>query len=216
MCFSATASFTAGALLLGLGTMTLKSTRERREVPFAAIPLLFAIQQLSEGVIWLTFTRDAPLVNTVMTYFYTFFSHVLWPVYVPFAVLMIEPPGPRRTALKAFLAAGLAVGAYLLYILVAFPVVSRPTGEHVEYLSPHFFAALSMTMYLLATTVSLLLSSHRAVKVFGVLALFSFGAAWYFYAIWFISVWCFFAALMSLVIYLHFLPPSRVLKAAKP
>jgi hypothetical protein len=216
MCFSATASFTAGALLLGLGTMTLKSTRERREVPFAAIPLLFAIQQLSEGVIWLTFTRDAPLVNTVMTYFYTFFSHVLWPVYVPFAVLMIEPPGPRRTALKAFLAAGLAVGGYLLYILVAFPVVSRPTGEHVEYLSPHFFAALSMTMYLLATTVSLLLSSHRAVKVFGVLALFSFGAAWYFYAIWFISVWCFFAALMSLVIYLHFLPPSRVLKAAKP
>jgi hypothetical protein len=216
MCFSATASFTAGALLLGLGTMTLKSTRERREVPFAAIPLLFAIQQLSEGVIWLTFTRDAPLVNTVMTYFYTFFSHVLWPVYVPFAVLMIEPPGPRRTALKAFLAAGLAVGGYLLYILVAFPVVSRPTGEHVEYLSPHFFAALSMTMYLLATTVSLLLSSHRAVTVFGVLALFSFGAAWYFYAIWFISVWCFFAALMSLVIYLHFLPPSRVLKAAKP
>jgi hypothetical protein len=216
MCFSATASFTAGALLLGLGTMTLKSTRERREVPFAAIPLLFAIQQLSEGVIWLTFTRDAPLVNTVMTYFYTFFSHVLWPVYVPFAVLMIEPPGPRRTGLNAFLAAGLAVGAYLLYILVAFPVVSRPTGEHVEYLSPHFFAALSMTMYLLATTVSLLLSSHRAVKVFGVLALFSFGAAWYFYAIWFISVWCFFAALMSLVIYLHFLPPSRVLKAAKP
>jgi hypothetical protein len=152
----------------------------------------------------------------VMTYFYTFFSHVLWPVYVPFAVLMIEPPGPRRTGLNAFLAAGLAVGAYLLYILVAFPVVSRPTGEHVEYLSPHFFAALSMTMYLLATTVSLLLSSHRAVKVFGVLALFSFGAAWYFYAIWFISVWCFFAALMSLVIYLHFLPPSRVLKAAKP
>jgi hypothetical protein len=216
MCFSATASFTAGAFLLGLTTMTLKSTRERREVPFAAIPLLFAIQQLSEGVIWLTFTRDAPLVNTVMTYFYTFFSHVLWPVYVPFAVLMIEPPGPRRTGLNAFLAAGLAVGAYLLYILVAFPVVSRPTGEHVEYLSPHFFAALSMTMYLLATTVSLLLSSHRAVKVFGVLALFSFGAAWYFYAIWFISVWCFFAALMSLVIYLHFLPPSRVLKAAKP
>jgi hypothetical protein len=216
MCFSATASFTAGAFLLGLTTMTLKSTRERREVPFAAIPLLFAIQQLSEGVIWLTFTRDAPLVNTVMTYFYTFFSHVLWPVYVPFAVLMIEPPGPRRTALKAFLAAGLAVGGYLLYILVAFPVVSRPTGEHVEYLSPHFFAALSMTMYLLATTVSLLLSSHRAVTVFGVLALFSFGAAWYFYAIWFISVWCFFAALMSLVIYVHFLPPSRALKEAKP
>ena len=51
MCFSATASFSAGAFLLGLGTLTLKSARRPRELPFAAIPLLFAIQQLSEGVI---------------------------------------------------------------------------------------------------------------------------------------------------------------------
>ncbi len=206
MCFSATASFTAGAFLLGLGTMTIKSARERRELPFAAIPLLFAVQQLSEGVIWLTFTRDAPTVNTFMTYFYTFFSHVLWPVYVPIAVLLIEPPGPRRKALALFVAAGLGVGSYLFYILLAYPVVSRPTGQHVEYLSPHFFAALSMTLYLLSTTVSLVLSSHRAVKVFGLLALLSFGAAWYFYATWFISVWCFLAALMSVAVYLHFLP----------
>ena len=40
--------------------------------------------------------------------------------------------------------------------------------------------------------------------VFGVLALLSFGAAYAFYATWFISVWCFFAALLSAVIYLHF------------
>ena len=215
MCFSATASFAAGAFLLGLGTMTLKSARDRRELPFAAIPLLFAVQQLSEGVIWLTFTRDAPMVNTLMTYFYTFFSHVLWPVYVPIAVLLIEPPGPRRRGLLAFVAAGLAIGAYLLYVLVAFPVISRPAGEHVEYVSPHFFAAVSMTLYLLATTVSLLLSSHRAVKVFGLLALLSFGAAWYFYAVWFISVWCFLAALMSVAVYLHFLPRFPLLKEAQ-
>ena len=32
----------------------------------------------------------------------------------------------------------------------------------------------------------------------------SFGAAYAFYATWFISVWCFFAALLSAVVYLHF------------
>jgi hypothetical protein len=214
MCFSAAVSFSAGALLLGIGTLTLKSARHRRELPFAAIPLLFAIQQLTEGVIWLTFSHEAPLINTVMTYVYTFFSHVLWPVYVPAAVLLMEPPGQRRQALLAFVAIGIAVGAHLLYILIAYPVVSRPTGQHVEYLSPHFFAALSMTLYLLASTVGLLLSSHRAVKIFGVLALLSFGAAYYFYAIWFISVWCFFAALLSMVIYLHFLARTPALKEA--
>ena len=72
MCFSATASFSAGAVLLGLGTLTVKSAHRRRELPLAAIPLLFAIQQLTEGVIWLTFRYDAPQMNVLMTYFIRF------------------------------------------------------------------------------------------------------------------------------------------------
>ena len=204
MCFSATASFSAGALLLGIGTFTLRAARRPCEWPFAAIPVLFAIQQLIEGVIWLTFSADTPLLNTVMTHAYSFFSHVLWPVYLPVAVLMIEPPGGRRRTLTALVVTGSAVGIYLLYVLVTFPVVSRPTGQHVEYDSPHFFAAEVMTLYLVSTTVSPLLSTLRGVKVFGALALLSFGAAYYFSATWFISVWCFFAALLSTVIYIHF------------
>ena len=204
MCFSATASFSAGALLLGIGRFTLKAARRPAERPFAAIPLLFAIQQLIEGVIWMSFSADTPLLNTVMTHAYSFFSHVLWPVYLPVAVLMIEPSGGRRRSLTALVLAGSAVGIYLLYVLVAFPVVSRPTGQHVEYDSPHFFAAEVMTLYLVSTTVSPLLSTLRGVKVFGALALLSFGAAYYFYATWFISVWCFFAALLSTAICIHF------------
>ena len=213
MCFSATASFTAGAVLLGVGSLTLRSalasrhslqSHQRHALPFAAIPLLFAIQQFIEGVIWLTFRVDAPLLNSVMTHAYSFFSHVLWPAYVPLAVLLIEPPGRRRQVLLLFAAGGFAVAAYLLYILLAFPVVSRPTGQHVEYASPHFFAAVTMTLYLLSTTASPLFSTHRWVKAFGALALLAFGAAYYFYATWFISVWCLFAALLSAIIYLHF------------
>ena len=207
MCFSATASFSAGALLLGIGTLTLKSAlaaHRRADLPFAAIPMLFALQQLIEGVIWLTFSHQSPLLNAVLTHVYSFFSHVLWPIYVPLAVLLMEPEGWRRRALIAFVAAGAAVGLYLLYVLLAFPVVSRPTGQHIEYDSPHFFAAATMTLYLLSTALSPLLSTHRMVVVFGALALLSFGAAYAFYATWFISVWCFFAALLSAVVYLHF------------
>ena len=207
MCFSATASFSAGALLLGIGALTLRSAlaaRQRRALLFAAIPLLFAAQQLIEGVIWLSFSADAPLLNSVMTHVYSFFSHVLWPVYIPVAVLLIEPEGWRRHALIGFVAAGAALGAYLLVVLMAYPVVSRPTGQHIEYDSPHFFAAVTMTLYLLSTAITPLLSTHRMVVVFGALALLSFGAAYAFYATWFISVWCFFAALLSAVVYLHF------------
>jgi len=204
MCFSATASFSAGVSLLGIGTLTLRSATRPKELPFAAIPLLFAIQQLIEGVIWVSFSADAPLLNAVMTHVYSFFSHVLWPVYIPVAVLLIEPPGQRRRVLWALVAGGLGVGVYLLYVMAAFGVVSRPTGQHIVYVSPHFFAAVVMTLYLMSTTVTPILSTHRMVKVFGVLALMSFGGVYFFYATWFISVWCFFAAILSATVFLHF------------
>ena len=203
MCFSATASFSAGGILLGAGLLAIRAARSTRELPIAAIPFLFSIQQLIEGVVWLTFRYEAPLLNTVMTQVYSFFSHVLWPVYVPVAVLLIEPPGWRRTTLLGLSAAGAAVAAYLMYMLVAFPVVSQATGKHIEYVSPHFFAAAVMSVYLLSTAISPTVSTHRWIRAFGVLALASFAAAYYFYAQWFISVWCLFAAVLSLVLYVH-------------
>lgn len=213
MCFSATASFSAGVILLGVGVLAVRAARSPRELPLAAIPLLFSIQQLIEGVVWLTFRYEAPLLNAVMTHVYSFFSHVLWPVYVPVAVLLLEPPGWRRTALWGFSAAGAAVAVYLMYALVAFPVVSRATGQHIEYVSPHFFAAAVMSVYLLSTAISPMASTHRWVKVFGVLALASFAAAYYFYARWFISVWCLFAAVLSLVLCAHLKSGTRRIEA---
>ena len=54
MCFSASASFIAGTSLSAVGVAALRNTKARSEQPLAAIPLLFGIQQLAEGVIWLT------------------------------------------------------------------------------------------------------------------------------------------------------------------
>lgn len=209
MCFSAAASFTAGTILLGIGVATLKLAKHQREWALAAIPLLFAIQQLMEGLVWLSFRYEAPLLNTFMTQGYSFFSHVLWPIYVPMAVLLIEPLGWRRRVLLAYVVAGVAVGAFLLYYMLVSPIVSQPIGQHIEYISPHFFVAAVMSLYLLSTTLSPMFSSHRMVNVFGILALLSAVAAYYFYVSWFISVWCFFAALLSVVIYFHFKKKQR-------
>lgn len=204
MCFSATASFTSAALLLGTGALTLRKARAPRERPFAAIPLIFGMQQLTEGVLWLGFGWDTPMLNTVLTQVYSFFSHVLWPVYVPLAACLMEPPGPRRRVLALVSAGGIAVGTYLLYSLFVYRIVARPIGPHIVYDSPHFYVATVMTLYLSATTASMLLSSHRIAKLFGALTLAASFAAYVFYARWFISVWCFFAAGLSLVILVHF------------
>ena len=102
MCFSATASFVAGTALSGIGVATLRRAKKKTEIPFALIPLLFGIQQLSEGVIWLTFGHDALVLRQVMSDIYSGFSHVLWPIYVPFAVGLMEATRWRKRTLSVF------------------------------------------------------------------------------------------------------------------
>ncbi len=203
MCFSASASFIAGTSLSAVGIAALRSTEARTEQPLATIPLLFGIQQLTEGVIWLTFDHDAPLLKQAMTYVYSGFSHVLWPMYVPFAMGVLEAGRWRKRTLFAFEAAGLAVGLYLLYSIVARPLVAEVVGQHIVYDSPHFYQIPVMVVYLAATCVSCFFSSHGFVRLFGVLSLLSFVAAYAVHAAAFFSIWCFFAALLSLLIYFH-------------
>ena len=207
MCFSAAASFTAGIALLAIGAVTTRRVRRKLELPYALIPVLFGLQQLIEGALWLTFPVEAPILNTVLTHVYSLFSHVLWPVYVPVAVLLLETTPWRRKVLIAIAAAGAAVGGYLLYYLIRLPIVAQVTGAHIAYVSPHFYAFAVMGLYLLGTCVSSLFSSHRSVRWFGLASFLSFVAAYAFYAAWFISVWCFFAAVLSVIVLLHF--PAR-------
>lgn len=160
MCFSASASFTAGTSLSAIGVATLRNAQTTSERPFAAIPVLFGIQQLTEGVIWLTFTHDAPMVKTMMTDVYSGFSHVFWPMYVPLAMGILEAVRWRRRAFAWFGAAGAAVGLYLLYYLVVSPVVAQVIGMHIVYVSPHFYIVPVMVFYL-AARVSV--ASFRAI-----------------------------------------------------
>jgi len=215
MCFSATASFTAGAALLVAGTVTIRFVRQPGEIPYALIPVLFGIQQLIEGSLWLTFPDKAPLLNTVLTYAYSVFSHVLWPIYVPIAVYLLETVAWRRKALLVTATGGALVGLYLLYNLIRLPIIATAAEGHIDYVSPHFYIPVVMALYVLGTCVSPLLSSHRWVRWFGATAILSFIAAGAFYVTWFISVWCFFAAIMSVMVLMFFLRRATVLNGAQ-
>jgi len=49
VCFSAQADVVAGAVLLPMAVVSLREVRQVRELPFAALPLLFALHQLIEA-----------------------------------------------------------------------------------------------------------------------------------------------------------------------
>lgn len=203
MCFSATASFIAGVSLSALGVATIKKTERKAEIPFAMIPLLFGVQQIIEGMLWLSFRFDDPLLNMTMTYAFTLFSHVLWPILVPFSIGLMEQVAWRKKVIWVFQIIGIAVGLYLLYVMVKFPVTSE-VAEHIVYVSPHFYPVPVMALYLTATCVGAFFSSDKIINLFGVLALLLFGVAYRIHTVAFFSIWCFFAAILSGIIYLYF------------
>jgi hypothetical protein len=203
MCFSATASFVAGTVLSVLGVATLRATRRRVEIPFAAIPLIFGLQQMVEGALWLSFRFDAPQLKLAMTYVFSMFSHVLWPIFVPFAIGLLETVPWRRAILWGFQGIGLLVGLYLFFLIVEFPVVAV-AAENIVYVSPHFYKIPVMLLYLAATCISCFFSSNATIRLFGILALLLFAVAYWVFAVALFSVWCFFAALLSAIIFMHF------------
>jgi hypothetical protein len=204
MCFSASASFIAGAALCGAGIVTLRMTSRAAEIPFAMIPLLFGIQQIVEGMIWQSFVGNTLLSNTTLTLVYSLFSHVLWPIYVPFAVGLVEIVAWRKKAIAFCQIAGVAVGLYLLYYLIEFSVTSRVLGKHIVYESPHFYIVTVMVLYFIATCLSSMLSSSRIIQLLGVLSVATFIAAYAIHVATAVSVWCFFAAILSFIVYFYF------------
>jgi hypothetical protein len=125
MCFSATASFTAGAVLGTIGTVSLSKAKTAAQIPFAAIPMIFAIQQVCEGFVWLSFTREAfmPWHNTLV-YGFLFFAQILWPIFLPFSILLLEPDPLRKKWLRLITAFGIMASVVMAYRLIAYPVIA--------------------------------------------------------------------------------------------
>ncbi len=180
----------------------MKSVTRKADMPVAVIPLLFGVQQLIEGVIWLSLGHHASSLNSTMTYGYSLFAFVLWPIFIPFAIRLWEPQPRRQKMLYFFQAAGLAVGGYLLYSHTATPVTAAIVKNNIVYNNSHFFGAWVIGFYFVATIGSCLFSSDRTLKLFGVLAFTAALVAYWVHATAFVSIWCFFAAILSVMIYI--------------
>lgn len=201
MCFSATASFAASAVLGATGIATLAKTKDRKMLPLATIPLVFAIQQAIEGGLWLTIAdggSDAVLLSALFLFFALFW----WPTFVPFAVRSIEPFGWRRTVLTIACLIGTALGMYLYVHFLMNPVSASVVNQciYYEYQAP--YSMVAAVVYMFVTVGAGVLSSRYMVKVlFSIMAISAFIASWLYYEN-FTSVWCFFAAIVSVMIYM--------------
>lgn len=203
MCFSATASFVSAGVVGAVGVACLVRAPDRRDLPIAALPFLFALHQAVEGVVWLAVRHDDATLRYWAAHVYLVFAWGLVPALVPAAVALVEPLGWRRAVLWAAAALGLAVGAFLLVVAFRTPidVHVHQHGLVYEYHGP---AKSSLTVaYVTASTASVFVSSHRVLQIFGAALVLGLVVTTALLVHEFVSVWCAFSAVASALLYVH-------------
>lgn len=212
MCFSALASFAGGAVLTAIGGVTVRQNHEPAQRLFAAIPFVFGLQQISEGFVWIALQSPGhDLMLKVATTLFLLAAVVIWPVLVPLAVLRMEKQKSRRILIMIFLGTGIATSLCYGTGMLIFKVTAQISSYHILYSAeaPSQLAVVTSITYLAATLLPLLVSSTKKIYLFGLVVALAYAVAQYFYAAYLVSVWCFFAAIASTVIWWIISEPVR-------
>lgn len=210
MCFSAEASFAAGGVLVPVGAYCLAQAvrKKPRTWVWGIVPLGFGLQQVSEGFVWhgimhpehhAHWLRPASLA-------FLFFALAFWPFWFCFTAAYLEPVPRKRRIFTAI--AWLATGWFWL---MYYPLLTGPPErlqiEIVHHSIQYFFPDLAIydfiprnplrVLYLASVAVPIACSTDKGNRVPGVLLLLSAVISFLFFRYAFVSVWCFFAAVLS-------------------
>ena len=212
MCFSASASFGAGALLTGIYVASKRKATSPSQTYFASIPLIFAAQQITEGFVWLSLTGNAhPTLQQVATYTFLIIAQVVWPIWVPYSILKLQPKEQRRRSEYILVAMGAIVSIYNSYCLMSFPVEAEIVEHHISYKQNHPTALPTLIglLYIAATIFPPFLSRINGMWMLGTAVLISYLITTLFFAHSTVSVWCFFASIISTAVYAIIYKPSN-------
>lgn len=220
MCFSATANFTGSAVLGAIGVATLAEVKHRRALMFAAMPLLFAAHQFIEGFVWLGLDNILPAsVAHNAGAAFVLYAQGLLPFLLPFSVYLIEPTRHRQRRMFWFVLLGGLLALYILWGLTAYPLQVSQHGHGIVYFNPVTTTTTVAVLYVIATCGALLFSGFRYLIALGIANVIGLLVVMIVMRYAFTSIWCAYAAVISVLVYFHFrrrrtMPPIVYPKAA--
>lgn len=219
MCFSATASFGASAVLGTIGIIAVAKAKTNPQRLFATIPLIFAVQQLTEGFLWLSLKNaDMASWQPLLTYIYLVFAMAVWPLWVPLTIRLLEKDSRSKRIMNVLVGIGALVTICVVLVLSLYPVQAMTPAclhcpfsstaslnQHLHYQFtfppvPKGLIGAFTVLYIMATIVTPFISSIKKMKWMGFVFLASYFFAVILYNGFVISIWCFFAALLSFVV----------------
>ena len=203
MCFSAGASFAVGAGLLGPGYYSFKRTESRGMLLFACTPILFSFHQTAEGFLWLSLQNpDFASWYEPALYGYSFISQPIWPIWVPLTMWLMETDQRRKKILSYFLFLGIAATLYMFYCLITYNISAVAENGHIRYYRDFPNLNIMRPINFVTIAVTPFLSTLRYTKLLAAAMMVSLIVTYFFFTNYLISVWCFFAAILSLLMIL--------------
>lgn len=200
MCFSPEADLTTGVVVAVVGIDTLRHVKRPSQVILGALPMLFALHQVDESLVWWGLRGQLPFwVTHAAIYVFLAFAFAL-PFVVPLAMFENETVRWRRWAMGALLAVGSVTTAFLLSAVVGGPVGATIDGHHIAYTANITYGTLLAVLYVMATCGALLAASDRLLAAFGLLNLAVVGVINWLTFTGLTSLWCAWAAVGSVAI----------------
>ncbi|HMI02194.1 MAG TPA: DUF6629 family protein [Pedobacter sp.] len=203
MCFSATASFIAGTGLLAIGVIAIKRSKNTPQYVLACIPVVFAIQQFTEGLLWLAISEaEYARWRQLAMYLFLIFAQIVWPILVPTSILLFEKDRLRKKILYILLGSGVLAALYLGYSLIYYGATATIENHHIKYQLDFPFSGkvLRGIPYMLATAISPFISSNKWLRLLGWALAISYVFTAFMYIDYLTSVWCYFGAILSALI----------------
>ena len=205
MCFSAVANFVGSGILGAIGIVTFTKVKHRRELLFAAVPMLFAVPQFIEGFVWLGLDGIlSPAVTHAMGAAFMLYAQGLLPFLLPLSVLLFEPDAKSRKRMRPFVAIGGGTALYILWALTAYSLQVSVLGNSIVYTNQATNNTPVAVLYVIATCGSLFFSKVRPMVVFGAANLAILLVVMEVKRYAFTSLWCAYAAVASLIIVAYF------------
>lgn len=139
-----------------------------------------------------------------MAFLFTMYAQGVLPLLMPLAVLLMEPPGRCRRAMVLLTCIGAMAAVWDAVGLIAYPSRTFVQCHSIAYRNPLTGNLFISCLYVLAMCGSLLLSSHRVIRLYTLLNVIGLTITQLVREFAFASVWCFYAATLSVIIYWQF------------
>jgi hypothetical protein len=195
--------------LVGVASIATSSCSRRR---FAAIPLLFAVQQAAEGAAWLTMAEprtsllhaSAAILHVLALNLSLGIALVVWPTWLPLSLSLVEPRPLRRWALGLLSRFGTLVSGCAAVLLLRWRPGACIVGGGLTYDSlPGQNLAdqlICLLAFVIATIVPFFVSTARSMSTMGITLVASLIVTAGVQPSLRTSVWCLFAVVLSLLI----------------